>query len=59
MSKGIHELTEDECRNYFEAVKIGIEQILDEKIDKIEKIMKAENARKAVQEMSQKLAEEK
>jgi len=32
---------------------------LDEKIDKIEKIMKAENARKAVQEMSQKLAEEK
>lgn len=41
LSKGLHELNEDECLKYFEAVKIGIEQILDEKIEKNEKIRKA------------------
>ena len=32
LSTGIHDLTEDECLQYFETVKIGIEQILEEKI---------------------------
>ncbi|MDO8571565.1 MAG: short-chain dehydrogenase [bacterium] len=49
LSKGIHELSEKECLKYFEAVKIGIEQILDEKIELAEKKEKAEKARQAIQ----------
>lgn len=49
LSKGIHELTEDECLQYFETVKIGIEQILDEKIIQKEKADKAVKAREAIQ----------
>ncbi len=33
LSKGIHELTEDECLEYFATVKLGIELILDEKLE--------------------------
>jgi hypothetical protein len=49
LSTGIHELTEDECLQYFETVKIGIEQILDEKIIQKEKADKAVKAREAIQ----------
>lgn len=34
VSKGIHELSEDECKKYFNTIKTGIELILDEKIAK-------------------------
>lgn len=33
ISKGIHQLTEDECLEYFDTLKVGIEVILDEKIE--------------------------
>lgn len=33
LSKGIHELTEDECLTHFDTVKLCIELILDEKLD--------------------------
>lgn len=49
LSKGIHDLSEDECLQYFETVKIGIEQILDEKIIAKEKADKAAVARAAIQ----------
>lgn len=49
LSKGIHDLSEEECLKYFETVKIGIEQILDEKIIKKEKAEKAAKAREAIQ----------
>src|SRR3989344_1658609 len=49
LSKGIHDLSEEECLQYFETVKIGIEQILDEKIIKKEKAEKAAKAREAIQ----------
>lgn len=49
LSKGIHELTEDECMQYFDTVKIGIEQILDEKIIQKQKTEKMDVARKAIQ----------
>jgi len=49
LSKGIHDLTESECLQYFETVKIGIEQILDEKIIQKEKAEKAAKAREAIQ----------
>lgn len=37
LSKGVHELSEDECMTYYDVVKKGIELILDEKIEKEEK----------------------
>lgn len=37
LSKGVHELSENECLAYFDVVKNGIEMILDEKIEKVEK----------------------
>ena len=50
VSKGIHELSEDECKKYFATIKAGIELILDEKIAK----RKAEEKRlKFQQEISQ------
>ena len=49
LSKGIHDLGEDECLQYFETVKIGIEQILDEKITQKERVDKATKAREAIQ----------
>ncbi|MBU1297793.1 MAG: hypothetical protein KKG06_11330 [Bacteroidetes bacterium] len=33
LSKGIHSLTEQECLEYFDTIKVGIELILDEKIE--------------------------
>lgn len=56
LSKGIHDLSEDECLQYFETVKIGIEQILDEKIIKKEKEEKAKKAREAIQKAHGKLS---
>ena len=55
LSKGIHELKEDECLKYFEVVKIGIKQILDEKIIYKEKVDKAVKAREAIQKVHGKL----
>jgi hypothetical protein len=57
LSKGLHNLTEDECLKYFEAVKIGVEQILDEKIHESEKQEKAAKAKKAIQGVSEKIAQ--
>lgn len=44
LSKGIHELTENECLNIFEHVKLGIELILDEKIEQIDREKKIKEA---------------
>ena len=55
LSKGLHELAEDECLEYFDAVKIGIEQILDEKILLAERVQKAKSAREGIQNISQKI----
>ena len=40
LSTGIHELNEEECLNYYEIVKTGIELILDEKLEKHNKVKK-------------------
>ena len=37
LSIGIHELSENECLKYFPSVKLGIELILDEKLEKKQK----------------------
>ena len=45
VSKGIHELTEEECLSLFPNVKLAIELILDEKIYLIEKQEKSDSVR--------------
>lgn len=48
LSKGIHELTEKECIEYFDILRLAIEQILDNKIRDIERIERQQQAKKAV-----------
>lgn len=48
ISKGVHELTEQECLKYYPAVKAGIELILDEKIKMEEEKSKISEVRKAI-----------
>ncbi|WP_305822590.1 hypothetical protein [Massilia brevitalea] len=52
LSKGIHELSEKECLAAFPAVKVGIEIILDAKIEDMERRKKLEGARKSIQALA-------
>lgn len=51
LSKGVHQLEEEECLDAFEPVKLGIELILDEKIRLIEQKKKTEDASKSIQKI--------
>ncbi len=55
LSKGIHELEEDECRTIFPAIKTAIEMILDEKIRAKELAEKEINAAKAISKVQSQL----
>jgi hypothetical protein len=55
LSKGIHELSEQECLKAFPIMKVGIEMILDEKIKEQEKQAKEAEAKKAIAELTGKL----
>lgn len=59
LSKGIHELDENECLEHFEAIKVGIELILDEKVEEYNKKKKLEEAKKRIQTISQQIAKTK
>lgn len=48
LSVGIHSLTEEDCLVYFDTVKVGIELILDEKLEAFEKQKKLEEARQKI-----------
>lgn len=48
LSKGIHELGEEECLRHFPIMKNGIELMLDEKLSEIERINKTKEAEKAI-----------
>lgn len=37
LSRGIHALSEDDCLKYFDTIRLGIELILDEKIEREER----------------------
>jgi len=52
LSKGIHELSENDCLKAFPIIKIGIEIILDEKIEKLNKENKLAEAKKALSALS-------
>lgn len=49
LSRGIHELSEKECLSYFDAMRTGIEIILD---DKLEQRKRAEKRAKAIAQVS-------
>jgi hypothetical protein len=59
LSIGIHELTEDDCLEYFSTVKLGIELILDEKIQIIEKEEKVKNTQQSVNKILEKINRDK
>ncbi|NSX08779.1 short-chain dehydrogenase [Pseudomonas lini] len=48
LSEGIHDLTEDECLAAFPIIKMGIELVLDEKLNAAAKQRKLELAKKAI-----------
>ena len=55
LSKGIHELTEDECLGYFDAVKTGIEFILDQKLEQEKNKKKKEEAQARIKAIKSRL----
>lgn len=55
LSKGVHELSEEECLGMFPAVCDGIELILIEKLREIESKEKAEKASKEISKLTSKL----
>lgn len=55
LSKGIHELSEKECLAAFPAIKVGIEIILEEKLEHIKKTKKLEEAKQAIADLSSEL----
>ena len=55
LSIGIHSLTENDCLKYFQTVKIGIELILDEKIEDLNKKEKMVSIKKSLGNISTEL----
>ena len=55
LSKGIHELTESDCLSAFPITKLGIELILDEKLEKLEREKKIKEASKDIGDLANKL----
>jgi hypothetical protein len=51
LSKGIHELTEEECLAFFDTLRVSIEMILDEKISKNEKEKKRKEITKNLEKI--------
>lgn len=52
LSKGIHELSEEACLQAFPVVKLGIELILDDKIEQINKKLKVDSVGKLIAKLN-------
>lgn len=59
LSKGIHELSEQECLEIFPAVKLGIELILDDKIKLLEQKEKEKSGSDLLTKIASKISEKK
>lgn len=59
LSKGVHELTEEECLRYFAPIKLSIELILDQKIEGAKKSEKDVMVKKQLQQIQQEIATDK
>ena len=55
LSKGIHELDEEECLAYFPILRESIELILDEKVETLNKAMKIEKVSKTLNAINQRV----
>jgi len=55
LSKGVHELSEEECLTYFPALKLSIILILDQRIEDESKSKKESLVKKAIADISQKI----
>ena len=55
LSKGIHELGEPECLSAFPITKLGIELILDEKLEKLQRENKIKQASKDIGLLNKKI----
>ncbi|WP_324675107.1 hypothetical protein [Hymenobacter sp. GOD-10R] len=55
LSVGVHALKEEDCLAYFETVKVGIELILDEKLEAFEKQKKIDDAKQKLADLTNKI----
>lgn len=55
LSKGIHELSEEDCKSYFSILRESIEMILDEKEDNRLKKLKKDNIKKALSQITREI----
>lgn len=55
LSKGIHELSEEECLAYFDTMRASIEMILDQRVEQREKKKKEEEVQKRIDAINSKL----
>ena len=55
LSKGLHDLDDDECLEYFEPVRVAIELILDQKLEQEEKAKKIADTSRAISTIKGKL----
>lgn len=55
LSLGIHQLSEDNCRDAFPLIKLGIELILDEKLEQLERARKVEEATSEISKLTSKM----
>lgn len=55
LSKGIHELSEEECKEYFSILRESIEMILDEKLEANQKELKKESIKQTLSQIAGKL----
>jgi hypothetical protein len=55
LSKGVHELSEEECADYFDVMQTSIEIICEEKLAELERTKKASHGYTALQKVLQKI----
>lgn len=53
LSLGVHELSEKECLKYFDALKMGIQEILEEKVIEAQRKKRKEEAKTSLQSIRQ------
>lgn len=58
LSKGVHELTEEECLKYFGPLKLSIELILDQKIEEVKKQQRDVAVKKQLHDIHQQLVKD-
>lgn len=57
LSKGVHELSEEECSDFFDIMHTSIEIICEEKLAELERNRKAEAGAKALQKVLQRISD--